>query len=53
MPRLIESPTEIAAAGSEPKIIREYVGRVNSQDEAVSVAHMKSPEGWVEPGQRP
>ncbi len=53
MPRLIESPAEITAAGSEPKIIREYVGRVNSQDEVVSVAHMKSPEGWVEPGQRP
>lgn len=53
MPRLIESPAEIAAAGSKPKIIREYVGRVNSQDGAVSVAHMKSPEGWVEPGQRP
>ncbi len=53
MPRLIESPAEIAAAGSKPKIIREYVGRVNSQDVAVSVAHMKSPEGWVEPGQRP
>ncbi len=53
MPRLIESQDKIAGAGSTPKIIREYVGRVNSQDGAVSVAHMKSPEGWVEPGQRP
>jgi len=53
MPRLIESPTTIRAAGNKPKRIDEYIGRVNSGHEAVSVAHMVSPEGWVEPGQRP
>ena len=53
MPRLIDHPTRIEAAGNKPKIIDEYVGRVNSKDDAVSVAHMKSPGGWVEPGQRP
>lgn len=53
MPRLIQSPTVIPAAGAPPKIIREHVGRVNSQTTAVSVAHMSSPAGWVEPGQRP
>jgi mannose-6-phosphate isomerase-like protein (cupin superfamily) len=53
MPRLIEKPTRIEAAGNKPKIIDEYIGRVNSKDEAVSVAHMRSPGGWVEPGQRP
>jgi mannose-6-phosphate isomerase-like protein (cupin superfamily) len=49
----IEKPTVIAAAGNKPKIIEEYVGRVNSQTESVSVARMKSPSGWVEPGQTP
>lgn len=53
MPRLIESPTVIEAAGNKPKKIYEYIGRVNSADEAVSVAQMVSPAGWVEPGQRP
>lgn len=53
MPTLIEAPTRIAAAGSKPKLIDEYVGRVNSRTEAVSVAHMRSPEGWAEPGQTP
>lgn len=53
MPRLIESPSTIEAAGNKPKRIHEYIGRVNSQDDGVSVAHMVSPEGWVEPGQRP
>ena len=53
MPRLIDSPTVIAAAGNKPKRIEEYAGRVNSGHESVSVARMKSPEGWVEPGQRP
>ena len=53
MPRLIEGPTTIEAAGNKPKKIREYIGRVNSGHEAISVAHMNSPEGWVEPGQRP
>jgi quercetin dioxygenase-like cupin family protein len=53
MPRLIEQPTKITAAGNKPKLIEEFVGRVNSQHEALSVARMKSPGGWVEPGQRP
>jgi mannose-6-phosphate isomerase-like protein (cupin superfamily) len=53
MPRLIEQPTQIAAAGNKPKIIREYVGRVNTQTDAVSIARMSSPGGWIEPGQTP
>lgn len=53
MPRLIEKPIVVEAAGNKPKLIREYVGRVNSKTAAVSIAHMKSPAGWVEPGQRP
>jgi mannose-6-phosphate isomerase-like protein (cupin superfamily) len=53
MARLISSPTVIASAGNKPKRIEEYVGRVNSATEAVSVARMRSPGGWVEPGQTP
>lgn len=53
MPVLIPSPTVIAAAGNKPKTIEEYTGRVNSGHASVSVARMVSPEGWVEPGQRP
>ena len=53
MPQLIESPSRVEAAGSKPKLIDEYAGRVNTGDERVSVAHMRSPSGWVEPGQRP
>jgi quercetin dioxygenase-like cupin family protein len=53
MPQLIESPTRVHAAGTKPKLIDEVVGRVNTGTEAVSVAHMRSPAGWVEPGQRP
>ena len=53
MPRLIEGPTTIEAAGSKPKKIHEYIGHVNSGHAALSVAHMESPEGWVEPCQRP
>ena len=53
MPSLIAKPTRITAAGNKPKLIDEYVGRVNSGDAAVSVAHMRSPGGWVEPGQTP
>ena len=53
MPTHIPSPTRIVAAGSPPKSIEEYVGRVNSGTAAVSVAHMRSPSGWVEPGQTP
>ncbi len=53
MPDHVKSPSRIVAAGNKPKIIDEYVGRVNSRTEAVSVAHMRSPAGWVEPGQTP
>ncbi len=53
MPTLIPKPTRIRAAGNLPKIIDEYVGRVNTQTPAASVAHMRSPEGWEEPGQTP
>lgn len=53
MPELIPKPTVIEAAGNKPKLIREYVGRVNSRTSDVSVAHMRSPGGWVEPGQTP
>ena len=53
MPRLIEGPTVIAAAGNKPKQIEEFAGRVNSGHSGVSVARMVSPAGWREPGQRP
>jgi quercetin dioxygenase-like cupin family protein len=53
MPRLIEQPSVIQAAGNKPKRIEEYAGRVNSGHDSVSIARMISPEGWVEPGQRP
>ena len=53
MPQLIPQPAIVQAAGNKPKVIREYVGRVNTGTDAVSVAHMTSPKGWVEPGQRP
>ncbi len=53
MPTLISQPTRITAAGNKPKLIDEYIGRVNSKTNAVSVAHMRSPQGWAEPGQTP
>ena len=53
MPTLIDSPTRVEAAGNKPKLIDEYIGRVNSAHEQVSIAHMRSPGGWVEPGQTP
>lgn len=53
MPKLIEAPTRVQAAGNVPKLIDEYVGRVNNAEQRLSVAHMRSPSGWVEPGQRP
>jgi quercetin dioxygenase-like cupin family protein len=53
MPKLIEAPTVVEAAGNKPKRIEEFIGRVNSRTEVVSVAHMRSPSGWVEPGQCP
>jgi len=53
MPTLIAKPTVIQAAGTKPKLIEEFIGRVNSRTEAASIARMKSPSGWVEPGQTP
>ena len=53
MPRLIDAPTIIQAAGTKPKQIEEYIGRVNSGHANVSIARMKSPTGWEEPGQTP
>jgi|SRR5579875_2778563 len=52
-PTLISQPTRVQPAGNKPKLIDEYVGRVNSATEQVSVAHMRSPAGWLEPGQTP
>jgi mannose-6-phosphate isomerase-like protein (cupin superfamily) len=53
MPILIKTPTRIEAAGTPPKTIEEFVGVVNSGTREVSIAHMRSPTGWSEPGQRP
>ena len=53
MPRLIAAPAVVAAAGTRPKKIEEFAGRVNSGHGQVSVARMTSPSGWLEPGQRP
>ncbi|MGD0179196.1 MAG: AraC family ligand binding domain-containing protein [Terriglobales bacterium] len=53
MPTLIAQPTRISAAGTKPKLIDEYIGRVNTKTDAASVAHMRSPQGWAEPGQTP
>jgi mannose-6-phosphate isomerase-like protein (cupin superfamily) len=53
MPTLIPQPTRIQAAGNKPKLIDEFIGRVNTKDTRLSVAQMRSPGGWVEPGQTP
>ena len=53
MPRLIPRPAVVEAAGTRPKLIQEFAGRVNSGHASVSVARMTSPAGWQEPGQRP
>jgi mannose-6-phosphate isomerase-like protein (cupin superfamily) len=53
MAKKINSPSIITAAGNKPKKIEEFIGRVNSKTDSVSIARMKSPQGWVEPGQRP
>ena len=53
MPTFIETPTVIPTASQKPKEIREHVGRVNTSTDALSIAHMRSPAGWEEPGQRP
>ena len=53
MPTLIPSPSRITAAGNKPKLIDEFVGRVNNGEARLSIARMQSPSGWQEPGQRP
>jgi mannose-6-phosphate isomerase-like protein (cupin superfamily) len=53
MPTLITRPTVVKAAGTKPKLIQEFIGQVNTGTPEVSIARMKSPDGWVEPGQRP
>ncbi|MCU1275890.1 MAG: Cupin 2, conserved barrel domain protein [Bryobacterales bacterium] len=53
MPTLIPLPSRIEPAGTKPKLIDEYIGRINSKDQGVSIAHMHSPAGWEEPGQTP
>jgi ethanolamine utilization protein EutQ len=53
MPTLISKPMRIQAAGNKPKLIDEYFGQVNSRHDQVSIAHMRSPSGWIEPGQKP
>jgi len=50
---IISTPTRITAAGNKPKIIEEYIGRVNSGESRLSIAHMRSPGGWIEPGRTP
>ncbi|MDB6122833.1 MAG: hypothetical protein JWQ71_1826 [Pedosphaera sp.] len=53
MPTLIPKPSRIEAVGNKPKLIDEFIGRVNSGDDKLSVARMRSPGGWIEPGQTP
>jgi mannose-6-phosphate isomerase-like protein (cupin superfamily) len=53
MPQLIATPTRVEAAGEPPKLIDEHVGRVNTGEERLSIAHMRSPSGWSEPYQTP
>jgi ethanolamine utilization protein EutQ len=53
MPTLIAKATRITAAGNKPKLIDEYVGRVNTKNSSASIAHMRSPAGWMETGQTP
>jgi ethanolamine utilization protein EutQ len=53
MPTLVSQPTRVQAAGNKPKLIDEYVGRLNTKTASLSLAHMRSPQGWEEPGQTP
>jgi len=53
LPTRIEAPSRVEAAGNKPKLIDEYIGRVNSGNRELSIAHMRSPGGWQEPGQTP
>ncbi|HTA44728.1 MAG TPA: hypothetical protein VK789_19910 [Bryobacteraceae bacterium] len=52
-PTRIPKPARVSAAGNKPKIIDEFIGRVSSETQELSVAHMRSPGGWIEPGQTP
>jgi mannose-6-phosphate isomerase-like protein (cupin superfamily) len=49
----IDKPAIVESEGNKPKVIEEYIGRVNTQTQDVSIARMKSPSGWQEPGQKP
>ena len=53
MARLIAAPSVVEAAGNKPKRIEEFVGRVNTETPDLSIARMRSPSGWIEPGQTP
>jgi hypothetical protein len=53
MPELIREPSRVTAAGEPPKLIDEYVGQASTRQAGLSIAHMRSPAGWAEPGQRP
>lgn len=53
MPTFIQAPTRIQSAGNMPKLIDEYIGRINSREDRISIAHMRSPAGWQEPAQTP
>ena len=53
MPKIINNPTIIEPVGNKPKIIKEFIGLVNSNTSDVSIAEMSSPQGWIEPGQKP
>ena len=53
MPQLVTTPSVIEAAGNKPKIIEEFIGRINSGTTELSIARMSSPQGWTEPGQKP
>jgi len=53
LPTWIQAPTRAPAAGNKPKLIDEYIGRLNSAESRLSIAHMRSPGGWEEPGQTP
>ena len=53
MPKIINNPTIIEPVGNKPKVIKEFVGLVNSKTSDVSIAEMSSPQGWIEPGQKP
>ena len=53
MAKIIKNPSKIHSVGSKPKIIEEFVGAVNTKNNDISIAYMKSPKGWIEPGQTP